>query len=113
MAPQILSSPRREVVNSMRGLVQAAVSSAATAGGTQDLGVRGPRITSLPPGVTSGVAGPVVLNDGVPVLQKRIELDSDSKPMITPPIKPAIGKGLLPYNVTPPRPSVFILVLFF
>ncbi|XP_008202623.1 LIM domain-containing protein jub isoform X2 [Nasonia vitripennis] len=104
----VLYSPKREAnsENPMRGQVQPAVTSAATSGGPEvpsTSGIQGPRITSLPPGVTSGVAGPVVLNDGVPMLQKHVELDSE--PRVNPPIKPTLGKGLLPYNVTPPRPS--------
>ncbi|KAJ8687287.1 hypothetical protein QAD02_023081 [Eretmocerus hayati] len=85
-----LTSPRQ-------GQVQPAVSSADCS--------PGPRITSLPPGVTSGVAGPVVLSDGVPVLKRQVQLEPESRIPINPPIKPAPGKGLLPYNVTPPRPS--------
>ena len=93
----------------MRGQVQPAVTSAST--GNEALTVHGPRITSLPPGVTSGVAGPVTLSDGVPLLQKPVELEPENRPT-NPPIKPTIGKGLLPYNVTPPRPSVLILFHF-
>lgn len=96
----------------MRGQVQAAVTSAVTTGGAEApsaSGIQGPRITSLPPGVTSGVAGPVVLNDGVPMLQKYVELDSDLR--VNAPIKPTHGKGLLPYNVTPPRPSVILCTI--
>ncbi|XP_011298030.1 LIM domain-containing protein jub [Fopius arisanus] len=84
----------------VRGQVQAAVTSAATIC-SDDLSRNAPRITSLPPGVTSGVAGPVFLNAGVPVLQKPIEIEE--KRTASP--KPVAGKGLLPYNVTPPRPS--------
>ncbi|XP_063979485.1 LIM domain-containing protein jub [Diachasmimorpha longicaudata] len=84
----------------VRGQVQAAVTSAATIS-SDDLSRNAPRITSLPPGVTSGVAGPVFLNAGVPVLQKSIE--PEEKRTASP--KPVAGKGLLPYNVTPPRPS--------
>lgn len=87
----------------LRGQVQAAVSSAATISG-DDLSCSVPRITSLPPGVTSGVAGPVFLNAGVPVLQKALPLElADPKPATGP--KAIAAKGLLPYNVTPPRPS--------
>jgi LIM domain-containing protein len=98
-------SPRREVLdNPIRGQVQAPVTSASTA--TDSLGVHGPRITSLPPGVTSGVAGPVVLNDGVPMIQKHGEVEGEVRASMNPPIKPSLGKGLLPYNITPPRPLV-------
>lgn len=84
----------------VRGQVQAAVTSAATIS-SDDFSSNAPRITSLPPGVTSGVAGPVFLNAGVPVLQKSIEFEERR----TASPKPVAGKGLLPYNVTPPRPS--------
>ncbi|XP_034943394.1 LIM domain-containing protein jub [Chelonus insularis] len=90
----------------VRGQVQAAVSSAAMTGDDQSLSLTTPKITSLPPGVTSGVAGPVYLNAGVPVLQKpQLELNDDIKRTVSPTAKPIAGKGLLPYNVTPPRPS--------
>ncbi|XP_014236250.1 LIM domain-containing protein jub isoform X1 [Trichogramma pretiosum] len=57
----------------------------------------GPRITSLPPGVTSGIAGPVTMSDGVPQIKKHFDLDSTPS---NPPAKPIMGKGLLPFNVT-------------
>ncbi|XP_011494922.1 PREDICTED: LIM domain-containing protein jub isoform X2 [Ceratosolen solmsi marchali] len=96
-------SPRRETLdNPIRGQVQAPVTSASTA--SDSLGIHGPRITSLPPGVTSGVAGPVILSDGVPMIQKHEELETEMRTLINPPIKPSLGKGLLPYNITPPRP---------
>ncbi|KAK0094703.1 hypothetical protein PV326_010241 [Microctonus aethiopoides] len=88
----------------VRGQVQAAVTSASTIV-ADDLTCNAPRITSLPPGVTSGVAGPVFLNAGVPVLQKPIELNDSIKNTVSPPAKSIQSKGLLPYNVTPPRPS--------
>ncbi|XP_044005588.1 LIM domain-containing protein jub [Aphidius gifuensis] len=97
--------------NSVRGQVQTAVSSASTIS-PDDLTSNAPRITSLPPGVTSGVAGPVVLaKPGVPLLQKNIDIDDkhiddDNKIRTSSPGgKTVTGKGLLPYNVTPPRPS--------
>lgn len=91
--------------NPLRGQVHAAVTSAATASGN-DLGIHRPRITSLPPGVTSGVAGPVFLNAGVPILQRSTEPEVEYTSDLSPPIKSVSGKGLLPYNVTPPKPSV-------
>lgn len=90
--------------NPLRGQVHAAVTSAATASGN-DLGIHRPRITSLPPGVTSGVAGPVFLNAGVPILQRSTEPEVEYTSDLSPPIKSVSGKGLLPYNVTPPKPS--------
>ncbi|XP_024888192.1 LIM domain-containing protein jub [Temnothorax curvispinosus] len=105
----IINSPRRGLslssTNSMgspiRGQVQAPVNSASTS--EIDLNA-GPRITSLPPGVTSGVAGPVLLNAGVPVLQRSSDPEAEERKSVSPPIKPAPGKGLLPYNVIS-RPS--------
>lgn len=95
----------------VRGQVQAAVSSALTIS-PDDLSSNAPRITSLPPGVTSGVAGPVILTKpGVPLLQKNFDIDDkgndDNNKIRTasPGSKTVTGKGLLPYNVTPPRPS--------
>ncbi|GAB1860564.1 Wilms tumor protein 1-interacting protein-like protein [Camponotus japonicus] len=87
----------------MRGQVQAPVTSALTTAGETDINT-GPRITSLPPGVTSGVAGPVLLNAGVPVLQRPSNSEAEERKSVSPPIKPASGKGLLPYNVIS-RPS--------
>ena len=89
----------------VRGQVQAPVTSAATSA-SDDFSRNGPRITSLPPGVTSGVAGPVFLNAGVPVLQRAVEPEIDLRRSASPSVKTVPGKGLLPYNVTPPRPSV-------
>ncbi|XP_024935775.1 LIM domain-containing protein jub isoform X2 [Cephus cinctus] len=108
LAPDIthssISSPRHcSTDNPVRGLVHAPVTSASTA--PDDPGIHGPRITSLPPGVTSGVAGPVFLNAGVPMLQRTPEPVAHVQKSVSPPIKPSPGKGLLPYNVTPPRPS--------
>ena len=97
--------------NPLRGQVHAPVMSAATASG-DELGIHGPRITSLPPGVTSGVAGPVFLNAGVPVLQKAMEPKPELQSSVSPAMKHVPGKGLLPYNVTPPRPSVSFLSIF-
>lgn len=100
------------VGNSVRGQVQAPVTSASTTVGEADTNV-GPRITSLPPGVTSGVAGPVFLSAGVPVLQRSSDLDTEKKKTVNPPIKPVPGKGLLPYNVIPPRSSVMLTRYYF
>ncbi|XP_077271334.1 LIM domain-containing protein jub [Temnothorax americanus] len=105
----IINSPRRGLslssTNSMgspiRGQVQAPVNSASTSEIDTNAG---PRITSLPPGVTSGVAGPVLLNAGVPVLQRSSDPEAEERKSVSPPIKPAPGKGLLPYNVIS-RPS--------
>lgn len=91
----------------VRGQVQPAVTSASQPV-KDETALHRPRITSLPPGVTSGVAGPVYLSGGVPQLQKTTDVRPETPKSITPPIKPAPGKGLLPYNVTPPRPSVSI-----
>ena len=95
--------------NPLRGQVHAPVTSAATSSG-EELGIHGPRITSLPPGVTSGVAGPVFLNAGVPMLQRATVPEPELRSSVSPPIKPVPGKGLLPYNVTPPRPSVSLKI---
>lgn len=95
------------VGNSVRGQVQAPVTSASTATNEIDINA-GPRITSLPPGVTSGVAGPVLLNAGVPVLQKSSDPEAEERKSISPPMKS--GKGLLPYNVIS-RPSVNLSLL--
>lgn len=109
----IINSPRHGLSlssNSMgspiRGQVQAPVNSASTTINEIDTNA-GPRITSLPPGVTSGVAGPVLLNAGVPMLQRSSDPEAEerSRKSVSPPIKPAPGKGLLPYNVIS-RPSV-------
>lgn len=89
----------------VRGQVQPAVTSASQSI-KDETAFHRPRITSLPPGVTSGVAGPVYLSGGVPQLQKAADVKPETPKSVTPPIKPAPGKGLLPYNVTPPRPSV-------
>ncbi|XP_033333488.1 LIM domain-containing protein jub isoform X1 [Megalopta genalis] len=103
----VSSSSANNVMGSpLRGQVQAPVTSATTTTTEPDLNVHGPRITSLPPGVTSGVAGPVFLNAGVPVLQRPSEPELEERKSVSPPIKPTAGKGLLPYNVIPPRPSV-------
>lgn len=88
----------------VRGQVQPAVTSASQSI-KDEMAIHRPRITSLPPGVTSGVAGPVYLSGGVPQLQKAADVRPETPKSVTPPIKPAPGKGLLPYNVTPPRPS--------
>ncbi|KAL6263370.1 hypothetical protein P5V15_006161 [Pogonomyrmex californicus] len=106
----IINSPRHgmppstnnSIASPIRGQVQAPVNSASTTTSEIDAHA-GPRITSLPPGVTSGVAGPVLLNAGVPVLQ-RPDSEAEEKKSVSPPIKPAPGKGLLPYNVIS-RPS--------
>ncbi|XP_043467272.1 Wilms tumor protein 1-interacting protein homolog [Leptopilina heterotoma] len=100
----VASSAGAAMEKPLRGQVHAPVTSAATASGN-DFEIHRPRITSLPPGVTSGVAGPVFLNAGVPVIQRSTELDVEYSDNISPPIKSLSGKGLLPYNVTPPRPS--------
>ncbi|RLU20348.1 hypothetical protein DMN91_006956 [Ooceraea biroi] len=96
-----LPSSSSFIGNPVRGQVQTAVSTASTATNEIDINA-GPRITSLPPGVTSGVAGPVLLNAGVPVLQKSSEPEREERKSVSPPMKP--GKGLLPYNVIS-RPS--------
>ena len=109
----VINSPRHVIPSSsnnimgspVRGQVQAPVTSATTTTTESDPSVHGPRITSLPPGVTSGVAGPVFLNAGVPVLQRPSEPEPEERKSVSPPIKPASGKGLLPYNIIPPRPS--------
>lgn len=89
----------------VRVQVQTPVTSTVTVSNDSDSIVNVPRITSLPPGVTSGVAGPVFLNAGVPVLQKTSEPELEERKLVSPPIKPSPGKGLLPYNIIPPRPS--------
>ncbi|XP_033209040.1 LIM domain-containing protein jub isoform X2 [Belonocnema kinseyi] len=99
-----ISSAAPMGMNPLRGQVHAPVMSAATASG-DELGIHGPRITSLPPGVTSGVAGPVFLNAGVPILQRATEPKPELQSSVSPQMKHVPGKGLLPYNVTPPRPS--------
>ncbi|XP_014473726.1 PREDICTED: LIM domain-containing protein jub isoform X2 [Dinoponera quadriceps] len=99
-----LSLSNNTIGSPVRGQVQAPVTSAATTTSEADTNI-GPRITSLPPGVTSGVAGPVFLNAGVPVLQRPSDPEAEEIKSVSPPIKPASGKGLLPYNVIPPRPS--------
>lgn len=79
-------------------------------------GYQAPRITSLPPGVTSGVAGPVFLDAGVPVIQRPSEPELKPRQQQQQPIpmmKPIPGKGLLPYNVTPPKPSVIYCFIYF
>lgn len=105
----IINSPRHglslsnnSIGSPIRGQVQAPVNSAST---NEIDANTGPRITSLPPGVTSGVAGPVLLNAGVPVLQRPSDPEAEERKSVSPPIKPAPGKGLLPYNVIS-RPSV-------
>lgn len=107
----VASSAGASMEKPLRGQVHAPVTSAATASGN-DFEIHRPRITSLPPGVTSGVAGPVFLNAGVPVIQRSTELEVEYSENISPPIKSLSGKGLLPYNVTPPRPSVIYLLLY-
>lgn len=117
VSQNMLNSPRHgpplssnnSVGSPVRGQVQAAVTSASTTANESDLNT-GPRITSLPPGVTSGVAGPVLLNAGVPVLQRSSDPEAEEKKSVSPPIKPAPGKGLLPYNVIS-RPSVNLSLL--
>ncbi|KAG7188774.1 hypothetical protein KM043_008392 [Ampulex compressa] len=108
----IVNSPRHVPTSSnnaigspVRGQVQAPVTSALANTSETESNAPGPRITSLPPGVTSGVAGPVFLNAGVPVIQRPSDPDPEERKSVTPPIKPAPGKGLLPYNVIPPRQS--------
>ncbi|EGI60029.1 PREDICTED: LIM domain-containing protein jub [Acromyrmex echinatior] len=107
----IINSPRHglslsstnSIGSPIRGQVQAPVNSASTTTNEIDANA-GPRITSLPPGVTSGVAGPVLLSAGVPVLQRPSDSEAEERKSVSPPIKPAPGKGLLPYNVIS-RPS--------
>jgi len=113
VSQNIANSPRHGLPSSssftgspIRGQVQAPVTSASTATNEIDINT-GPRITSLPPGVTSGVAGPVLLNAGVPILQKSSDPEREGRKSISPPIKP--GKGLLPYNVIS-KPSVNLLL---
>lgn len=109
VSQNIVNSPRHglslssnnSIGSPIRGQVQAPVNSAST---NEIDANTGPRIISLPPGVTSGVAGPVLLNAGVPVLQ-RSDPEAEERKSVSPPIKPAPGKGLLPYNVIS-RPSV-------
>ncbi|XP_033205978.2 LIM domain-containing protein jub [Bombus vancouverensis nearcticus] len=113
VAQNVVNSPRHvspssasNIIGSpLRGQVQTPVTTGAPTIAESDSNVHGPRITSLPPGVTSGVAGPVFLNAGVPVLQRPPEPELEERKSVSPPIKPTSGKGLLPYNVIPPRPS--------
>ncbi|XP_003400024.2 LIM domain-containing protein jub [Bombus terrestris] len=113
VAQNVINSPRHVSPSSanntigspLRGQVQTPVTTGAPNIAESDSNVHGPRITSLPPGVTSGVAGPVFLNAGVPVLQRPPEPELEERKSVSPPIKPTSGKGLLPYNVIPPRPS--------
>ncbi|XP_060823888.1 LIM domain-containing protein jub [Bombus pascuorum] len=113
VAQNVINSPRHvspssanNIIGSpLRGQVQTPVTTGAPTIAESDPNVHGPRITSLPPGVTSGVAGPVFLNAGVPVLQRPPEPELEERKSVSPPIKPTSGKGLLPYNVIPPRPS--------
>lgn len=98
------SSSPNSIRSPIRGQVQAPVTSASTIPSESDIGNHGPRITSLPPGVTSGVAGPVFLNAGVPVLQMPPEIQSGEKKSVNSPSKS--GKGLFPYNVIPRRSQV-------
>ncbi|XP_003494607.1 LIM domain-containing protein jub [Bombus impatiens] len=113
VAQNVVNSPRHvspssasNIIGSpLRGQVQTPVTTGAPNIAESDPNVHGPRITSLPPGVTSGVAGPVFLNAGVPVLQRPPEPELEERKSVSPPIKPTSGKGLLPYNVIPPRPS--------
>lgn len=113
----IINSPRHglhpsfnnsSIGSPIRGQVQAPVTSASTVAAETNINT-GPRITSLPPGVTSGVAGPVLLNAGVPVLQRPANSEAEERKSVSPPIKPGPGKGLLPYNVIS-RPSVSLLL---
>ncbi|XP_012256719.2 LIM domain-containing protein jub [Athalia rosae] len=102
--PRFNAPPDSVLASPVRGQVQPAVTSASQSLKDEST-IHRPRITSLPPGVTSGVAGPVYLSGGVPQLQKAPEIRAETPKSVTPPVKPAPGKGLLPYNVTPPRPS--------
>ncbi|XP_046414445.1 LIM domain-containing protein jub [Neodiprion fabricii] len=95
--------PESIPLSPVRGQVQPAVTSASQSV-NDDTAIHKPRIMSLPPGVTSGVAGPVYLSGGVPQLQKGADTRPETPMSVTPPIKLAPGKGLLPYSVTPPRP---------
>ena len=99
------SSSNNVVGSFISGQVQPPVTTATATITESDTNVHGPRITSLPPGVTSGVAGPVFLNAGVPVLQRPAEPEPEERKSVSPPVKPASGKGLLPYNVIPPKSS--------
>ncbi|CAL7950450.1 unnamed protein product [Xylocopa violacea] len=114
VAQNVINSPSRHVSpastnhtigSPLRGQVQTPVTTGMHTTAESDSNVHGPRITSLPPGVTSGVAGPVFLNAGVPVLQRPSEHEPEERKSVSPPMKPTSGKGLLPYNVIPPRPS--------
>ncbi|XP_076762346.1 LIM domain-containing protein jub isoform X2 [Xylocopa sonorina] len=114
VAQNVINSPSRHVSpasanhtigSPLRGQVQTPVTTGMHTAAETDSNIHGPRITSLPPGVTSGVAGPVFLNAGVPVLQRPTEHEPEERKSVSPPIKPTSGKGLLPYNVIPPRPS--------
>ncbi|XP_066588836.1 LIM domain-containing protein jub [Prorops nasuta] len=99
-----LSSSSNSLGSPVKGLVQAPVTSALATTSESEPGVHRPRITSLPPGVTSGVAGPVFLSaGGVPVLQRSSVSELEERRSVSPPSKPTTGKGLLPYNVIPPR----------
>lgn len=105
----IINSPRHGMslssANSMGGPVRGQVQAPVNSASTNEIDINaGPRITSLPPGVTSGVAGPVLLNAGVPVLQRSSDPEAKERKSVSPPIKPTPGKGLLPYNVIS-RPS--------
>ena len=112
VAQNVINSPRHvspsstnNIGSPLRGQIQTPVTTGTPTTTESDPNIHGPRITSLPPGVTSGVAGPVFLNAGVPVLQRPSEPEPEERKSVSPPMKPS-GKGLLPYNVIPPRPSV-------
>lgn len=115
------SSPSRKASSDMsmsgivqQGQVQAPVTSAATIVADE---IRGPRITSLPPGVTSGVAGPVYLSAGVPNLQRSKEPKpvphlAESTRHVSPPAKMNVGKSLLPFSIVPPKQTVIFHFFF-
>lgn len=113
IAQNVINSPRHVSPSSanntigspLRGQIQTPVTTGTPIATESEPNVHGPRITSLPPGVTSGVAGPVFLNAGVPILQRPSEPEPEERKSVSPPMKPTSGKGLLPYNVIPPRPS--------
>ncbi|KAI4500497.1 hypothetical protein M0802_004459 [Mischocyttarus mexicanus] len=106
-SPRHISPPSsaNAVGSPVRVQVQTPVTSTMTLSNDTDSTINVPRITSLPPGVTSGIAGPVFLNAGVPVLQRSSEPELEERKLVSPPIKPSPGKGLLPYNIIPPRQS--------
>lgn len=116
VSQNVINSPRHglslssnTIGSPVRGQVQAPVTSASTASHETDTNTS-PKITSLPPGVTSGVAGPVLSNNaGMHILQRSSNPEVEKK-SVSPPIKPTPGKGLLPYNVIS-KPSVNSLLL--